>query len=107
MLCSAICCCAGLRGLGRDLSPALRSPHSSARPRPGTTSTPRPAMNYKDAAERRRELQAYKEAFDYYDWGKTGSIPVKVQQVNRLISIKRNIKYIAPAQDCKYHKQAT
>ena len=37
-------------------------------------------MNFEFESQRTREkdLQAYKEAFDYYDWNKSGIISVKV-----------------------------
>ena len=37
-------------------------------------------MNFEFESQRTRkkDLQAYKEAFDYYDWNKSGIISVKV-----------------------------
>ena len=35
-------------------------------------------FQYETAKTRERELKAYKEAFDYYDWNKSGTISIKV-----------------------------
>ena len=35
-------------------------------------------FQYETAKTREKELKAYKEAFDYYDWNKSGTISIKV-----------------------------
>ena len=39
-------------------------------------------LNRKDAAEQEKlkEVKSYKEAFDHYDWNKSGTIPFKVRK---------------------------
>ena len=40
-------------------------------------------FQYETAKTRERELKAYKEAFDYYDWNKSGTISIKVGFLKR------------------------
>ena len=35
-------------------------------------------FQFETARTKEKDLQTYKEAFDYYDWNKSGSISVKV-----------------------------
>lgn len=44
-------------------------------------------MNFEFESLRTREkdLQAYKEAFDYYDWNKSGIIAVKVKVAEEIL----------------------
>lgn len=36
-------------------------------------------FQFETARTKEKDLQTYKEAFDYYDWNKSGSISVKVR----------------------------
>ena len=60
-------------------------------------------FQYETAKTRERELKAYKEAFDYYDWNKSGTISIKVglNIVEEYDTIKFPIKicstYIIPS----------
>ena len=44
-------------------------------------------FQYETAKTRERELKAYKEAFDYYDWSRNGKVPVKVRQVRHFFPV--------------------
>ena len=44
-------------------------------------------LEFESLRTREKDLQAYKEAFDYYDWNKSGIISVKVNLVKEDILI--------------------
>ena len=44
-------------------------------------------LEFESLRTREKDLQAYKEAFDYYDWNKSGIISVKVNFVKEDILI--------------------
>ena len=40
------------------------------------------------------ELKAFKEAFDYFDWNKNGTIPTKVNYTKKLVFTKQNKRFM-------------
>ena len=44
-------------------------------------------LDYEPTRARERELRAYKEAFEFYDWYKSGVISVKVLNFEKMFSL--------------------